>query len=58
MTKWLRNFWKDESGITAIEWGLITALIAIAVIIILNYINPNNNLMQEATGAAGLPAVE
>ena len=28
----LRQFWNDESGATAIEYGLIAALIAVAAI--------------------------
>jgi len=28
----LKQFWKDESGATAIEYGLIAALIAVAII--------------------------
>ena len=26
-----KTFWKDESGVTAIEYGLIAALIAVAI---------------------------
>jgi pilus assembly protein Flp/PilA len=33
MTKLLSRFYKDESGATAIEYGLIAALIAMAIII-------------------------
>ncbi|OQM76367.1 Flp family type IVb pilin [Manganibacter manganicus] len=33
MTKLLKNFAKDESGATAIEYGLIAALIALAIIV-------------------------
>ena len=32
MTKLLSRFYKDESGATAIEYGLIATLIAIAII--------------------------
>ena len=32
MTKFVSRFVKDESGATAIEYGLIAALIAVAVI--------------------------
>lgn len=32
MTKLLSRFFKDESGATAIEYGLIAALIALAII--------------------------
>ena len=32
MSKYLTKFWKDESGATAIEYGLIAAGISIAII--------------------------
>ncbi|MEM9963735.1 MAG: Flp family type IVb pilin [Asticcacaulis sp.] len=32
MTKFFNRFLKDESGATAIEYGLIAALIAVAII--------------------------
>ena len=32
MTKFISRFAKDESGATAIEYGLIAALIAVAII--------------------------
>ena len=32
MTKTVRNFWKDESGATAIEYGLIAGLVSVAAI--------------------------
>lgn len=32
MTKFVSRFVKDESGATAIEYGLIAALIAVAII--------------------------
>lgn len=32
MTRLFRNFRKNESGATAIEYGLIAALVAIAII--------------------------
>ena len=35
MTKFINRFAKDESGATAIEYGLIAALIAVALITIL-----------------------
>ena len=35
MTKFFNRFAKDESGATAIEYGLIAALIAVALISIL-----------------------
>ena len=32
MTRALRQLWQDESGATAIEYGLIAALVAVACI--------------------------
>jgi pilus assembly protein Flp/PilA len=32
MTNFIKNFMADESGATAIEYGLIAALIALAII--------------------------
>ena len=32
MTNFIKNFWKDEEGATAIEYGLIAGLIAVAII--------------------------
>jgi pilus assembly protein Flp/PilA len=32
MLKFIRKLWKNESGATAIEYGLIAALIAVAII--------------------------
>lgn len=29
-----KTFWKDESGVTAIEYGLIAALIAVAIAVV------------------------
>jgi len=36
MKKALKNFWADESGATAIEYGLIAAGIALAIITVVN----------------------
>ena len=35
MTKFISRFAKDESGATAIEYGLIAALVAVALITVL-----------------------
>ena len=37
----LSNFWKDNSGATAIEYGLIAALIAVVIITALTTIGTN-----------------
>ena len=41
MTKFFNRFAKDESGATAIEYGLIAALIAVAIIAILATLGSN-----------------
>ncbi|MEG0976745.1 MAG: Flp family type IVb pilin [Comamonas sp.] len=33
MTNFLKNFWNDEEGATAIEYGLIAGLIAVGIIV-------------------------
>lgn len=32
MSSYLKAFWQDESGATAIEYGLIAALVSVALI--------------------------
>ena len=32
MSKWLRRMWNDSSGATAVEYGLILALIFLALV--------------------------
>ena len=39
----LVNFIKDEEGVTAIEYGLIAALIAVAIIVVLGLVGVNLN---------------
>ena len=43
MTKFISRFAKNESGATAIEYGLIAALIAVAIIGILGTLGTNLN---------------
>lgn len=33
MTNFLKNFWNDEEGATAIEYGLIAGLISVGIIV-------------------------
>ena len=35
MTNIIKNFWNDEEGATAIEYGLIAGLISVAIIAVL-----------------------
>jgi pilus assembly protein Flp/PilA len=52
MTKFISRFAKDESGATAIEYGLIAALIAVVIITVLGTVGTNLNarLKEVATG--------
>jgi pilus assembly protein Flp/PilA len=43
MSKFVTRFLKDESGATAIEYGLIAALIAVVIITALTAIGTNLN---------------
>ena len=43
MTQFMKRFAKDESGATAIEYGLIAALIAVVIIGALQLIGTNLN---------------
>jgi pilus assembly protein Flp/PilA len=43
MKRFLLKFWADESGATAIEYGLIAAGIALAIIAVVNGLGTNLN---------------
>ena len=43
--KLISRFWRDESGATAIEYGLIAAGISIAIIVTVNGLGTNLNNM-------------
>ena len=43
MRKFVNQFLRDESGATAIEYGLIAALIAVAMITVLGTVSTNLN---------------
>lgn len=56
MMKWLKNFWGDESGITAVEYGLILAAVSVAVIGVL--LTMDNSTLINSVQEAVPPAVE
>ena len=39
----IRKFLKDESGATAIEYGLIAALVSVAIIVVLGFLGQSLN---------------
>jgi pilus assembly protein Flp/PilA len=43
MKRFVLKFWKDESGATAIEYGLIAAGISLAIIVAVNSLGSNLN---------------
>ena len=43
MKRFVLKFWNDESGATAIEYGLIAAGISLAIIAVVNGIGSNLN---------------
>lgn len=57
----MKKFFKNESGATAIEYGLIAALIAVAIIGAVSTLGTNlattfGDVSAELTGAAPPPA--
>ncbi len=57
----MKKFFKNESGATAIEYGLIAALIAVAIIGAVNTLSGNlqdtfGDVSDGLTGAAAAPA--
>ncbi len=55
MTKFFNRFAKDESGATAIEYGLIAALIAVALITVLTAVGTNLNATFDKISTAVTP---
>jgi pilus assembly protein Flp/PilA len=52
MTKFIKKFVKDESGATAIEYGLIAALIAVIIITAVGLIGTRLELVFQEIAAA------
>ena len=52
MTRLLKAFAKDESGATAIEYGLIVALIAVIIVTAVTTLGTNLNLAFTKAGTA------
>jgi pilus assembly protein Flp/PilA len=52
MTKFIAKFAKDESGATAIEYGLIIALIAVVIIAVMTTVGTNINAKMQTVSDA------
>jgi pilus assembly protein Flp/PilA len=56
MSKFLVGFLKDESGATAIEYGLIAAGIAVVIIAAVSAVGTNlSSTLQKAANSIGSP---
>jgi pilus assembly protein Flp/PilA len=52
MTKFFNRFAQDESGVTAMEYGMIAALIAVAIVGVLGTVGTDlNNTFQSVSNA-------
>ncbi len=56
MVQFMKKFWQEEEGVTAIEYGLIAALIAVVIIISVGYVGDNlqlvfNHIANKLAGA-------
>ena len=52
MSKFVTRFLKDESGATAIEYGLIAALVAVVLVASLNFMSGKLQSTFSAVGSA------
>lgn len=52
MVQFIKGFWQDEEGVTAIEYGLIAALIAIVIIGALTIVGDELNIVFSKIGNA------
>jgi pilus assembly protein Flp/PilA len=48
LVQFVRHFVRDEEGVTAIEYGLIAALIAVTIIVSVNAVGDQLNLVFDA----------
>lgn len=56
-TKMFTRFLKDESGATAIEYGLIASLIAVAIVTVLGLLGPKlSGVFQTVSDSLDAPA--
>ena len=56
MSRLVTRFWKDQSGATAIEYGLIAAGISVAIIAVVQGLGTNLNLTFASVQSALAPA--
>ena len=52
ITRFIQKFVRDEEGVTAIEYGLIAALIAVVIIIAVTSVGTKLNIIFTAVASA------
>jgi len=52
LTRFIQKFVRDEEGVTAIEYGLIAALIAVVIIAAVTIVGTQLNIVFNAIGTA------
>ena len=52
ITRFIQKFVRDEEGVTAIEYGLIAALIAIVIIVAVTAVGTKLNIIFTAVASA------
>jgi pilus assembly protein Flp/PilA len=52
LIKFIQTFARDEDGVTAIEYGLIAALIAVVIIVSVGVVGTQLDLVFDRIGAA------
>jgi len=55
MINFVKKFWQEEEGVTAIEYGLIAALIAVVIIGAVTLVGENLNTIFGTVGTALTP---
>lgn len=59
MIRMMKKFWKDEDGVTAIEYGLMAALVALAITVGAGLLGTNLNTLfndvAEFLGGVNVP---
>lgn len=58
MIQFIKKFWQEEEGVTAIEYGLIAALIAVVIIASVGFVGENlvlvfTEIADALSGAVG-----
>lgn len=53
----IKGFWKDEEGATAVEYGIMVALIAAVIIVAVQLLGTNTDAAFDTVNTAMSPAI-